>query len=91
MCDPNSPAAAAIFLDQDVQDAPPVHVLGDGHAGNVQEGRGEINVEDGLLADRAGLEPGTPNEERDLDVHIEGEGLALDQAELTQVLSLIHI
>ena len=75
---------------QQIQNAPPVHVGGGWDPRDVQEGRGDVNVEDGLLADGSRLESRTPDEIGNLDVHVEGEGLALDQAELPQVVAVVR-
>ena len=59
-------------------------------SGNVQEGGSEVDVEDGFPPDGAGFESGATDEERHLDVHVEGEGLALDEAELPQVVAVVR-
>ena len=59
-----------LLLVEDAEDGPAVHVRGPLHAGNVEDGGREVDVEDGLAPLRPGREAGTPDEERNLDVEL---------------------
>ena len=55
----------------------------------VEESRSQVNVDNGFGQTCAPFDSGPSHDERDLRVHVEGEGLALDEAELSQVIAVI--
>lgn len=55
----------------------------------VKESRGQIDVDDGFRQTCTPFDSGPSHDERDLCVDVEGEGLALDEAELSQVIAVI--
>lgn len=57
---------------------------------NVEESRCEIDVEDRILANGSPPDPGSTHEVRNLDVHFKGEGLALDDPELAEVVAVVR-
>ena len=58
-------------------------------SGKVEEGRCEVDVDDRLEGRRRPLDAGASNDERDLGVDVEGERLALDEAELSEVVAVV--
>ena len=60
------------------------------NSGEVQEGRSEVDVDNRLKGRRRPLDARTSNDERDLGVDVEGERLALDEAELPEVVAVVR-
>ena len=78
-----------VIFEEGWHDRPSVHVWRGRHPGNIEERRRQVDVEDWLSPDGARLDPRPANKERDLGVHFEGEGLALDQTELAEVVAVV--
>jgi len=55
-----------------------------------QDGGGEVDVENGLASNLPGLHGRSTHQEGHAYVHVEGEGLALNEAELAQMIAMIR-
>ena len=60
------------------------------NSGEVQEGRSEVDVDNRLKGRRRPLDARASNDERDLGVDVKGERLALDEAELPEVVAVVR-
>ena len=76
-----------VWRPQSLEYAPAVHGRWRRDSRDVQEGGGQVDVEDRLVPDGVGPDAGTSHEEGDVSVEVVGEGLALDQTKLAEMIS----
>lgn len=60
------------------------------NSGKIEKRRSQVDVDDRLVGRRRPLDARASNYERHLRVHVEREWLALDEAELSEVITVVR-
>ena len=80
--------AGGFFAAQNRGEGAAVHVGGDFHAGEIEEGGGEVGVEGEEVGDGAGLDAGAAREERDVEPGLIHEAFVVE-AEVAEIPTVV--